>query len=153
MSDGIKLKISENGIAKFLNGMLQRSSLVKGWLNRVAYPTIIRVQRQRWITEGNSEGYAWKQLSPNYEKYKLRKFADYPGGGRKLLIATNRLVDSMTGDNQSEHYKLVTDKTLEVGTFVPYAKYVDEQRSIVKLSPETVAELKDGLKKYLTKGT
>jgi hypothetical protein len=149
MADNIKLTVSVDGIRDRLSGMLNRAGLVRGWLNRVAYPKIIAAQRRRWITEGGSEGQVWAPLNPMYATRKLRKFADYPGGGRKMLIATGRLVDGMTGDNTADHYKMVTDRTLETGTTIDYARYVSEKRNIVDLSEETKQDLIEGLSKYL----
>lgn len=149
MADNVFLKISEDGIKDYLGGMLNRANLVRGWLNRVAYPKIIQAQRRRWMTENESEGGKWEPLNPSYALRKLRKYRDYPGGGRKMLVATGRLVDGMTGDNTRDHYKLVTETTLEVGTTVSYARYVNEKRNIVDLSQETMDDLVDGLKDYL----
>lgn len=69
-----------------------------------------------------------------------------------MLVATSRLVMSMTGQSQTEHWKIVKDAKLEVGTLVPYAKYVDESRNITELSDETIDELVDGLTDYLIEG-
>lgn len=147
----MSVKVTEKGITKYLSEMLKRAQKVDGWLNRVGYREIIRVQRKRWQTENKSEGKQWKPLkTEKYKRLKLRKYRDYPGGGRKLLIATARLVQSMTGDEKRDHYKLVIKSRLEVGTFVPYAKYVQEQRDIVGLSSETKSRLKKDLKDYLT---
>lgn len=151
----MKMSVSEDGIGNWLNGMLNRASLVSGWLNRVAYPEMIKIQRVRWQTEGASQGAQWKPLkSENYRKYKLRKFADYPGAGSKLLIATNRLVDSMTGDNKNEHWKMVdvAKNRLEVGSFVPYGGYVDDERDITGLSDQAVDGLISELLDYLNDG-
>ena len=149
MADSIGVRISPDGAGNKLRGMLNRAGLVRGWLNRVAYPLIIEAQRIRWASEGASEGGSWPALNPAYAIYKLKKFAGYPGGGRKMLIATGRLVDSVTGDNTKEHYKLVEDKRLSVGTMVGYAKYVDEARPITKLSSATIQVLKRSLNQYL----
>jgi len=149
MSDNIKLDISLDGITNKLNGMLSRANLVDGWLNRVAYPQIIQHQRQRWMTEGASEGEQWKPLNPKYRLRKLSQFRDYPGAGTKMLIATGKLVDSITGDNKTDHYKIVSGKCLEMGTKVSYAKYVDETRNFTRLSDQTIEDLKAQLRAYL----
>lgn len=149
MADSVGLTISQNGIEKTLSGMLSRSGLVRGWLNRVGYPMVIQAQRMRWASEGATEGDSWKPLNPSYAIQKLKRFKDFPGGGTKMLIATGRLVDSVTGDNTAEHYKLVTDESLEVGTRVPYAKYVDEERDFHTLSVETEDNIRSSLKAYL----
>jgi hypothetical protein len=152
MSDQIKVKVSPDGAIAQLRAMLDRGKLVRGWLNRVAYPMLVQIQRYRWESENLSEGGQWVALKPEYATRKLKKFADYPGGGRKILIATGRLVQGMTGDNKSDHYKLVTDTSLEVGTTVSYAKYVDEKRTITRLSSNTIQALRESLSKYITRG-
>lgn len=151
MSDSIKLSIDDatNGIMKTLTGMINRGNLVQGWLNRVAYPTLVGVQRTRWQTEGSSQGKTWMPLNANYARSKLRRYRDYPGSGRKMLIATGKLVDSMTGDNQENHYKLVTSRTLEMGSTLDYAKWVDQIRDITELNDETIEDLSERLGEYL----
>ena len=148
----IKIDVDLGAEGGRLGGMLKRAKLVKGWLNRFAYPTVIAKQRLRWQSEGASEGSGWAPLNPKYARRKLTMFRDAPGGGRKILIATGKLVDSVTGDNTESHYKLVTDNRLETGTIVKYAGWVNEKRDFVTLSADTVQELKDSLLDYLQSG-
>lgn len=157
MSDSIKLKISVNGIGEYFQQMAQRASVVDGWLNRVAYPEILKAQKQRWMTKGASEGNTWDEITPSYAKRKLRRFADYPGSGRRLLIATGRLAYSMTLDNslrgpkstESDHGKIVGNNRLEIESFVPYGKYVNEDREFTTLGKETTKRLADMLHDYV----
>lgn len=152
MADTIGLRISTDGISAVLGQMTSRAQLMRGWLNRVAYPTVVAAQRMRWVSEGASEGASWRQLNPSYARQKLRKYASYPGAGRKLLVATSRLVGGVTGDNPNDHYKLVTDNRLEVGTVIPYAEYVNEDRNFTNLGPQTLASLDQQLRDYLLRG-
>jgi hypothetical protein len=144
------VRFGEDGISSYLDQMLGKAQTVRGWLNRVAYPLVIKAQRLRWETEGASEGVSWAPLNPDYARWKLRKYADAPGGGRHILIATARLVQGMTGDNIADHYKLVEDTRLTVGTTLYYAQYVDEKRDITTMSDETISEIKADLANYLT---
>jgi hypothetical protein len=146
------VSFSVNGIADLLNGMADRSKLMTGWLNRVAYPELLKVQRVRWQTEGSSEGGKWVALNPSYRTAKLKRFADYPGSGTKMLVATSRLVGSMTGDNKAEHWKLVKGNELTMGSIVPYAGYVDETRDITTLSDATVTRLAEAARNYIMTG-
>lgn len=66
-----------------------------------------------------------------------------------MLIATNRLADGVMAVNLSDHYKLVTATSLETGTTVNYAKYVNEKRNFTTLSQETVDRLMASLQDYL----
>lgn len=152
MAQNKGVTISVNGIANTLNAMAERSKLVTGWLNRVAYPELLKVQRVRWQTEGSSEGEKWDELNPSYRTAKLRKFRDYPGGGRKMLVATSRLVGSMTGDNKAEHWKLLKGNELQMGSIVPYAGFVDDSRDITSLGDATVDRLVRSLRAYIVTG-
>lgn len=149
MADSIKLTVSTDGISRQLNSMLSRSGLVRGWLNRVGYPLVIEAQRLRWASEGASEGESWEPLNPRYATRKLKKWKAAPGGGRKMLIASGKLVDSVTGDNTADHYKLVENTKMEVGSLVLYAKWVNEKRNFVRLGPNTIKTLSDKLNQYL----
>lgn len=152
MADSIALKVSLDGISEYFNKMIDRTKLVRGWLNRVAYPTIIQAQRMRWVSEGASEGASWVPLNPSYAMRKLRRYANYPGAGRKLLIATGRLVGGVTGDNPNDHYKLVKDTSLEVGTTINYAEYVNEVRNFTDLGDATTQHLAEQLSEYILRG-
>lgn len=152
MADSVSLNVSVDGIGGKLNQMLSRGQLTRGWLNRVAYPMIVEAQRIRWASEGASEGRSWQRLNPAYAMYKLKKFAEYPGGGSKMLIATGKLVASMTGDQTSNHFKLVEDERILVGTTLDYARYVDEARNITNLGQDTKQALQNSLRAYLSGG-
>lgn len=143
------MTVSVDGISNTLNGMLSRAKLARGWLNRVGYPLIIEAQRIRWASEGSSEGASWKPLNQSYAKAKLKRFANSPGGGRKMLVATSRLVNSVTGDETKDHFKLVEENRISVGSLVEYAKYVNEARNFTKLGQATVDNIADQLGKYL----
>lgn len=106
----------------------------------------------RWASEGSSEGTTWKPVNPRYAFQKLKKWRDAPGGGRKLLIASGRLVAGVTGENPSDHYKLVEEKRLSVGTLISYAKYVNEERNFTDLSQRTVDDIAKKLGKYISAG-
>lgn len=69
-----------------------------------------------------------------------------------MLIATGRLVAGMTGDNPADHYKLVEDKRIYVGTRIEYAKYVNEKRDIVRLGRDTVVMIQNRWKDYIQRG-
>jgi len=139
-----------DGISKWADQALKRSESngIRAWLNRYAYPEILKVQLKRWQTEGSSEGERWESLNPDYAKSKLKRFGTYPGGGRKMLIATGRLYQSMTG-RSSEGRKLVENTKLTLASTVPYGGYVDDKRDITTLSDSTVERFAEELLKYL----
>lgn len=152
MADHIALKVSYDGISKHFKKMIDRSELTSGWLNRVAYPLIIQAQRMRWASEGASEGDSWEPLNQSYAMRKLKRYANYPGAGRKMLIATGRLVAGVTGENRSDHYKLVKNGSLKMGTTIPYAEYVNEARNFTDLGDRTTKDLAKRFSQYIAKG-
>jgi len=158
----MNLKVDLSSVTKQFESLMSRSRFVDGWLNRVAYPQLLNVQRERWQTEGGSQGSQWKPISEKTKQSKLKRFRDYPGGGRKSLIATGRLAYSMTltkslrsdKASDSDHYKLVSGQKLAMGSFVPYAKYQEEKgRDLTSLSEDTQEKLVKSLKDYIVNGT
>ena len=156
------VKLVKNSALKWLDEVQKRSSddMIRGWLNRKAYPEILKMQMRRWETQNNISGEGWepwRPLNPKYAKSKLKRFADYPGGGRKMLIATGRLVDSMIGRSR-EHRKTVSARSLEVSSTVPYGKYIDQgtenmvDRDISSIGRKTLDDLADSLVRYLLSG-
>lgn len=156
----MSLKLDMEGMRKYFEGLISRARLIDGWLNRIAYPELLNTQRKRWQTEGASEGQTWQPISASYATSKSKRFADYPGAGQKLLIATGRLAYSMTltsslHDSKSkdgDHFKLVRQNKLEMGSFVPYAKYVNDERDITTIGHDTQQRLVRSLSDYLLRG-
>lgn len=135
-----------------LEKLLDPNLLGRGYLNRVAYPEIIKYQAKRFQTENVSvTGAPWTPLNPKYRERKIKQAARFgwPRGGQSIGVRTGRLFRSITGLDKSEHYKLVTDRTLETGTMVEYAGYFNESRDIVELSDKMLDDLAGGLARYL----
>lgn len=135
------LKFINNGIKDQLQGMVNRANAMQGFLNRNIYRMYQNAQRDRWITENQSEGRQWDKLSPGYSKYKPKKYANYPGGGRKMMIATGRLAAAAQGKSP-ELYKIATNKQLILTIKgIEYASHADESRTISKWSNETMDKM------------
>lgn len=146
----VSLKTLEDGIGQSLKAMISRARNMQGFLNRVVYKEYQNAQRERWISENDSEGTRWKRLTKPYSDYKKTKFASYPGSGNRMLVATGRLYQSVIGPS-SEHYKLTTSKSITIGTRVPYAKYVDEERTFTTFGEDFGKNIGEKLAKYLLK--
>jgi len=143
-------KIS-SGIEDQLKGMVDRSRDMTSYLNRVVYQQYKNAQRQRWITEGSSEGPKWKALNKGYAKSKLTRFASYPGGGRHILIATGELQKSVIGPGGG-HRKIVTDHSIEINWTTDYADKVNDVRPFSAFGNKTNQEIYDGIAKFLISG-
>jgi hypothetical protein len=131
------------------------------------YPLYQQLQTQRFMTQGASEGFAWTGLSKEYEKYKEKKYSKYPGGGRKLLIATSTLAGAVIGpgspfEGTDKHRAIFKPYQMQIsveqsgvnaaGKKFNYPQYVAEKRPFMKFSDKSIELLKESLKKYLIGG-
>ena len=134
------LKFVQTGIQDQLKAMIDRSNAMQGFLNRNVYAMYKKFQRTRWITEGESEGKKWERLNPLYAARKTKLYKQYPGGGKKMMIATGDLVDAATGKSEKLH-KIATNKQLILTIRgIEYATYADEKRTISQWSDKTMKE-------------
>jgi len=78
-------------------------------------------------------------------------YPNYPGNGKRINIATGRLVNSLLGEGPG-HVKLVKPTSLTIGTTVPYAKDVDASRTLSDLSKYTLEVISRELSSYLKAG-
>lgn len=140
-----KITTLENRVQKRLDGMLDRAKSMKAFLNTKVYTIYKLKQVQRWQTEGSSEGSGWHALSSGYAEYKRRRYAKYPYGGSRMLIATGRLFKAVVGPSQ-DHRKVVTNTMLSIGIATGgkfyYPIYVNDVRPFDVWSDRTLKEIK-----------
>jgi len=144
----------EMGVSKKLEDMVSRGRSVSAYLNRVLVKKFTKAQMNRWETEGSSEGMGWHPLTPAYAAWKKRKFADAPGNGTKLMIASGKLSSGAQLRDASYFTKLVTDSefviSMNLGA-IPYAGYAGDDRPYMEFSDETLSEWKRGIRDYICK--
>ena len=140
--------------------MLSLDKQIAGALQTIVYPFLFDGDQSRqflrWQSKGASEGSPWRPLTQKYAKQKLRRFAKFPGGGTRLLVATSRLLSANTGrpEESGDINKLIMNGVLYVRIGVPYAKFVHKfksggiNRDIMRFAPETYAEMKALVKGY-----
>jgi hypothetical protein len=137
-------------------GMINRANLPTGYLGRVVYPEILNIQGRRWATENASQGDQWIPIMPDYARRKLRRYQSYPGGGRKLLVATDTLRQAMTntkgGTGDKYHHRILTNREVGFYITVPYAGFVDKVRDITSLTKQQIDGFAKGFAKYITSG-
>jgi hypothetical protein len=147
----ITYKQLEKNIENDLLQMVRRAHDFRGLFNRVLYPMFKKAQLARWSTENSSEGQKWAPLNAKYREYKLDKFKESPPyNGTKMLIATNRLIDSVIGPS-ADHRKIVEPKRLIISTTVPYAKYVNEKRNFTHFGRITENRILNVVRLYVMK--
>lgn len=153
MAEGTGVKRSATGATKKLHEMVDRAGDARAFLNRVIYPMYQNMQRERWMTENVSETGKWPALNSRYASYKLRKFGSFPGGGRKMMIATNKLFNSVVGGDGGSapqgHNKIVTKSELKIFTTVTYAAHANDIRPFAKFSRGSIREIQAAIGKYL----
>lgn len=147
---------TENKILNRLNDMVKNVKDVRGFLERVVYPTYLKAQKKRWMSENQTDGSGdlggWDALNPLYAARKKVRWAQAPGGGTKLLIASGRLYKAVMGEGPG-HRKIVSDRSIIIGVDIPYAKYVNARRPFFIFSDEMMTGIKEKYGQHLrTKG-
>lgn len=156
--------------------MVQAAKDPRTFLVRVAYPAYQNAQRERWMTEGASQGSSWKPLNPAYRKYKLRRYGGgtkynwiggqgqgrpwvpagtwptYPGKGSKMMIATNTLYASVTGDSTKNHRRVIDNRSMKIFTTVEYSEDVDKVRSFTIFKDSFIKDLQLQYEAYVAHG-
>lgn len=153
MGEGTRVTRGANGATKKLQDMVNRANDPRAFLNRVIYPMYQNFQRERWMTENVSETGKWPPLNSKYASYKLKAFGGFPGGGRKMMIATGKLFNSVVGGDGGSaaqgHNKIVTKNELKIFTTVEYAADANDFRPFAKFSRGSMRDVSKALKKYL----
>lgn len=147
----VTFKTTENRIAASLIGMINRAKDPRAFLRNVMYPMYVEAQKQRWVTENQSETGQWRSItSEAYRKRKERKYASFRGAGRVLMIATGRLSDVATGRYGLKRVITTSGMILSIDDeVVPYAKYVASIRPIMAFGEDTRFKMKTKINQYL----
>lgn len=147
----MKIETLIAGITKYLKGLQQREKALAGYLNRNVLEQYRNLQRKRWMTENTSEGKEWAKLNPTYAAWKKKRFATYPGGGTKKLIASGTLFLSVIGPGKGFR-KVTTPRSLFLATTIEYAPHVNELRPFTEWSKRSQKEIVDGVARFIFKG-
>jgi len=175
--DGLKEKYNGFKDPKgIIAQMVKAASDPRGFLTRVAYPAYQNAQRERWMTEGASQGNKWKPLNKMYREYKLRRYGGgtkyawiggqgqgrpwqpagkwptYPGKGSKMMVATNTLMPSVTGDSTKNHRRIIDARSMKIFTTVDYAEQADNARSFTIFKSSFSRDLQAEYESYVARG-
>lgn len=145
----------KSGVEDRLKGMITRGKSVSAYMNRVLLKEYKDAQNERWQTQGASQEKQWAPLSPLYVRQKKKRFASFPGGGNKMMVATSRLSAGALGLDSQYYYKIVTDNSFIFGInlgALPYAKYPGVRRPFMSFSDNTLKKWMDGIANYVGKG-
>lgn len=154
MKDGIHIP-PNIGILQKLYKLSSRADDPRAFLNTHVFNMYKEAQAKRWMTENKSEGDRWKKLSPNYRKWKEKKYAKFPGGGKKLMIATNTLSRAAMGRDASGFRKIVTKNRLTISIStdkIKYASDVAKFRPYMKFGDKTKEKIKKAMIDWIKSG-
>jgi hypothetical protein len=150
----VGLEILVDQITARIDAMAKRANTLPQFFERNLKRRYLDAQKSRFMLENSGEfvdGGTWDRLSPAYAAAKPHRFKSYPGGGTKLLIATNKLVDSVLA--KSTDYRQVTgDRSFIVSTTVPYAGFVDDKRTITRFNSKFYIGINQDLIAYVKEG-
>jgi hypothetical protein len=150
------LSFGKNGIDSLHKKMVTKSK-VDAALVRDLTKAYQNVQVKRWETRGRSEDLYWSPLSEKYAAQKRVRFAGYPEGGRRVLIATGNLLRAATlqpvgprprGYPKVTGSRLVNENSIVFAIRGPYVKYVNDKRPIIKFSKRTKQEFLKVMKRW-----
>lgn len=137
----------EEKVDRIFRKMLTQNSTFIAWANREWVQELYAIaQIKRWETKGASEGKTWKPLNPRYVKWKKRFYEGSPGGGRKMMIASGRLLAGVLPpqtrpfsdpESRENFRKIVKTRSIVLATTVPYAKDASIERPFSKFSSAT----------------
>jgi hypothetical protein len=88
---------------------------------------MIRIEKKQFKTQGGFRSGGWKPLADSTVERKERL-----GLGTEILVATRRLIDSLTNPGHSEHKFVPMKSWMLFGSKVPY---VEEQQSGTRFMP------------------
>lgn len=156
--------------------MVSRASSFQAGAARI-YKIYQKLQTERFMTEGASEGMQWSDLKPDYKEYKLKRYGggvkrgggnwrSWPGNGTKMLIGTSTLAGSVIGPGApfvstgiSLHRAMFTKTSMVISVEQSgnnaedkpfnYAGYVNEERKFMTFSEGSLQMMKDELSKYV----
>lgn len=136
---------------KTLRSIIKNGKSSRTFLQIKAYPIYIEAQKNRWMTENQSQTGQWKALNPIYAAQKKKEWWGSDGNGAKMMIASGRLYKSVIGTGDG-HYKMITDSEMIVGTDIPYARYASVIRPIMEFDKDFINKLKSDWTDYMISG-
>jgi hypothetical protein len=152
------ITITQDAISKYHDSLVKKSKLDAGLVKNVT-AMYVNAQVRRWESSGSSEGNTWPRVKN--QKAKERRFAAYPEGGRRTLIATGNLLRAATlqppGATPPRYprvtgSRLVADSSITFAVKGKYVGYAAEDRPYMKFSEATKRQILDEMKRWLMYG-
>lgn len=173
----VRLTQIQGGITNWLIACTSRINLIEGYLNRIVKQDYIKTQTNRFESENvgpDFDGGKWESLDQKYAEYKRKKYASFPGGGNKVNVRQSNLLQSLLlqdsyypapepkkiragkkgspskGEQTAGSLAVVNATSIHIYTMVPYASFVDEERTFTKWSQYFWDRTNRGIMDYLS---
>lgn len=139
-----------NPAIRFPRALFRLTERISNWKEfwiKFFIPRYLNEVQQNFATEGELVG-GWPDLSPEYAAWKARHFP-----GRRILELHRRLQMSLmpgaagTSGGGSDTVLRVGPRQMEIGTRVPYARFVDRERQF--LVPVRMKEWEPLIKRWI----
>lgn len=146
------MEMAQDQISKYQSSLLDRMNSIQGFFNRNIFRMYQQKQLNRWESQNVSETGEWETLTETYANRKRKKFAGYPGGGTKLMIATGKLYETTTGRSGKGLNKMVTNRSMTIAIddgYIPYAKFAAERRPIMEFNESSIEDMRQALIDYI----
>lgn len=160
MAKQIAFKKLRDDINSRLEKMIESAGNFEQLWTRSLKPRYQNYQMKRWKAQGAiGEQGKWKPLTKKYEDWKKGPKSKAQHGGKFILILHGTLVESVigmhaySGEGVSYYREKVEKDNVQVSTSLPYAGYVDHERSFTKYDKKFISEMKMILLKNLKVGT
>ena len=142
-------KLSD-GVSDRLNKMVEAGRSAKAFMTRNVFPRSQEYQMVRWASEDSG---GWAPLNEKYAAYKKIKYAAFPGGGTKTMIATGELMNSVLVKAGSHGAAIFTDTGINISiNGLKYASFANEKRNFTSCSPVFILQIKQDLATYMSGG-
>jgi hypothetical protein len=160
--------------------IMSRARDLSSYFDTVVFRQYQNAQKKRFMTENASEGAPWAALNSKYAVGKLKMYKRFPGGGRRMLIATNALSNAVTGSDPTLSRKLAEPRRLTIGIDAQavadmreklmgqvvsrrpskkpkkdaktYAQWVNEKRPFMNFGATTRMQIRQGLRAFILSG-
>lgn len=144
------MKLIRNGLKAWQDQMLSKDREKQAFLNSVVLPYVLERQKERFGSENTSEGSRWQSIEASYAQRKRKRYANFPGGGEKILVATGRLAFAAGGEprESGDFEKITSGSGILIRIGVPYAPYQNPVRPFTTFSDVTHSTIKQMIISY-----
>ncbi len=134
-------------VARYLLGVEQRTLHPRPAFARIGEQMLL-AERHLFDSQGSFAGKHWPDIEPETRERKAEEGLD-----QRVLHATRRLRRSLTQRGNAEQIRHSTDRGIEFGTRVPYAKYHARDRPPVAFGQLQRRQFERTLTRWIMNGT